>query len=141
MDSKLNGTERIWLAIFILYIAVILKLTIFRDISYDVSQLNLMLFIDLIRIYKNEGIWEFLRLFLGNIGWFVPLGFLLPMFLNKKSIARIAMCGLGFSFVIEVLQFIFRKGVTEIDDLILNTLGATIGYLIYKIFASISTKQ
>lgn len=42
------------------------------------------------------------------------------------------MIGLGLvvSLVIELGQLVFEKGVAEIDDLIHNTLGCAIGYLI-----------
>ena len=135
MDTKtLPKTGKIiCLIIFIIYIAVVLKLTIFRvGVYYNEPQLNLSLFTDLIKTYKNAGLWQFSRLFLGNIGWFVPFGFLLPILLKKMNLLKVAVLGFLFSFGIETMQYIFRKGVAELDDLILNTLGAVIGYLLYK---------
>ena len=125
----------IWF-IFIIYILIILKLTIFRfNVHYAERQLNLTLFADLIKTYKNTGIQEFLRLFLGNIGWFVPFGFLLPILLKRKNILTVIIWGAVFSFCIETTQFIFRKGVAELDDLILNVVGVVIGYFMYTVFA------
>jgi len=121
--------------LFIIYILVVLKLTLFRtNFQYDEPQINLTLFVDLINTYKNAELWTFLRLFLGNIGWFVPFGFLLPVLLKKERFWKVAAFGFCFSFTIETLQYIFRKGVAELDDLILNTLGAVIGYFMYKLF-------
>jgi glycopeptide antibiotics resistance protein len=91
------------------------------------------LFIDLINIYRNIGTGAFFRLFLGNIGWFIPFGFLLPMLLKRKSLFITMALGLTFSFFIEITQFTFYKGVAELDDLILNTLGTAIGYLLFKL--------
>ena len=126
--------KTVCLILFIVYILIVLKLTIFRfAVNYDEPQLNLTFFTDLIYVYKNAGVIEFLRLFLGNIGWFIPFGFLLPMLLKKKSVLKVAILGLVFSFSIEVSQFIFRKGIAELDDLVLNTLGAVIGYILYTI--------
>lgn len=34
------------------------------------------------------------------------------------------------SFSIELLQFITGKGVADIDDIILNTIGGAVGFLI-----------
>ena len=118
--------------LFIIYILIILRLTIFRSYTYSETQLSLLLFIDLVDIYKNIGMWQFLRLFIGNIGWFIPFGFLLSMLLKKSVFFKVVMFGLAFSFVIEMLQFILRKGVAELDDLILNVLGAIIGYFLYR---------
>lgn len=133
----LENKKTVCLIFFIVYILVVLKLTIFRfDVNYNEPQFNLTLFSDLINVYKNVGLTEFLRLFLGNIGWFIPYGFLMPMLLGKKSILKVAVLGFIFSFGIEILQFIFRKGVAELDDLILNTLGVIIGYVLYMLLSN-----
>ncbi|MCL2322295.1 MAG: VanZ family protein [Oscillospiraceae bacterium] len=124
----------ILLMLFFVYILVVLNLTIFRfGFQYDDRQLNLMLFTKLISIYRNAGVSEFLRLFLGNIGWFFPFGFLLPVIMKKKSFFAVIVFGFIFSIIIETIQFFTRKGVAELDDVILNTLGVVIGYLSYKI--------
>lgn len=71
-----------------------------------------------------------------NVFLFIPFGFLLP-FMTKLNLKKIVMLGAFFSFSIELLQFLtglianitFR--VTDINDLIFNTLGALIGYLLF----------
>lgn len=123
------------LTVFIVYILVVLKLTLFRaNIHYAERQLNLTLFADLLNVYRNVGVVPFLRLFLGNIGWFVPFGFLLPLLQKKSGLVKTMAAGFTFSLFIEIMQFIFHKGVAELDDLILNTLGAAIGYLLCRLF-------
>ena len=120
--------------VFTTYIWVILKLTIFRpNTLYNNRQVNLAIFTSLIDVYKTEEVGVFLRLFLGNIGWFVPFGFLLPILWKGKRFLFVLGMGLLFSFCIEVLQFAFRKGVAELDDLILNTLGTAVGYLFFVV--------
>ena len=121
--------------LFIIYILIVLNLTVFRfNVSLDERQLNLTLFADLLHVYQNVGVVPFLRLFLGNIGWFIPFGFLLPMLLKNSSFIKIVTIAFMFSFFIETSQFIFYKGVAELDDLILNTLGAAIGYFFFLLF-------
>ena len=121
------------LIFFLAYIAVVLRLTVFRfNFIFDERMLNLMIFSDLIDVYRSVGINRFLWLFLGNIGWFIPFGFLLPMLLKNERFLKIVILGFLFSLTIESLQFIFRVGVAELDDLILNTIGATIGYMFFK---------
>ena len=125
----------ICLIIFIIYLLIVLTLTVFRfNVYYNERQLNLSLFVDLIEIYRNYGIGLFLWLFLGNIFWFIPFGFLLPILIKKHNLIKIMLFGLMFSLTIESLQFFFYKGVAEIDDLILNTLGVLIGYGFFKLF-------
>jgi glycopeptide antibiotics resistance protein len=76
----------------------------------------------------------FLWLFLGNILWFVPFGFLLPLLIERHRFVKTMLAGLMFSLAIETLQFVFYKGVAEIDDLILNSLGVLIGFCLCKLF-------
>lgn len=40
--------------------------------------------------------------------------------------------GLFASLAVETIQFIFTVGSADIDDLILNTIGAWLGYIAYK---------
>lgn len=119
--------------IFLLYIGVLLRITVFRSSfgSYPLcshGQIELVPFVGLIQIFHNS-VWMFLYLFVGNLVWFVPLGVLLPV-LTKARQATI-LWGLGLSLYIEVSQYVFGTGVSEVEDLILNTTGTGIGYLIY----------
>ncbi|MCL1895101.1 MAG: VanZ family protein [Clostridiales bacterium] len=69
---------------------------------------------------------------LSNILLFLPVGFLLPMLWKKFDKWQTALlCGFFFSLSIEVSQ-LFNSRITDIDDLLLNTAGAIIGYFIFK---------
>ena len=116
--------------IFAIYILVVLKLTIFRKTTLDERAVNLTLFQDLIKVYQTGTTWQFVRLFIGNIAWFVPWGFLIPQISTNNKIL-VFLSGFAFSFVIESLQFVLKKGLFEIDDLILNTIGVILGYVLY----------
>lgn len=69
----------------------------------------------------------------GNLLMFLPMGLYLPFFIRK---VRNKKWYLLLMFVIllavEVLQFISRKGAFDIDDFILNMLGAVLGFAIWK---------
>jgi VanZ like family. len=94
------------------------------------GKLNLIPFIELQRILVKGDLWQFIYLFIGNIIWFIPFGFMMRI-LTKLNKLKIAICALILSFLIELMQFIFGTGISELDDLILNTLGALIGMMIY----------
>ncbi|QPQ37653.1 VanZ family protein [Lysinibacillus sp. JNUCC-52] len=70
---------------------------------------------------------------LGNLLIFTPMGFLLPLLSKRFRKAWVIIC-IGFfsSLAVETVQFIFTVGSADVDDLILNTLGAWFGYLAYK---------
>ena len=70
---------------------------------------------------------------LGNLLIFTPMGFLLPLLAKRfRRVWPILFVGFCSSLVVETIQFIFRVGSSDVDDLILNTAGAGLGYLVYK---------
>lgn len=71
----------------------------------------------------------------GNIVAFMPMGFLLPIVFKKLNrLEKVVFVALLSSLAIEVVQYISRTGASDIDDIILNVLGAVIGYWIFRLF-------
>ncbi|MEK5215982.1 VanZ family protein [Psychrobacillus sp. FSL H8-0487] len=72
----------------------------------------------------------------GNIIGFAPFGFILPLISKRFHLFKnIAIASFCLSLTFELLQFVFKFGSFDVDDLILNTLGGVIGYIaIYAIF-------
>ena len=68
----------------------------------------------------------------GNILMFVPTGIILPI-LYKRLNNFFKVVGTGFlmSLAIEILQLPFYSRTSDVDDLILNTLGVATGYVVY----------
>jgi glycopeptide antibiotics resistance protein len=77
----------------------------------------------------RAGLWPFIYHLVGNAIWFVPLG----MFLHKKGAARAFLTGTCVSVLLECLQWTLGTGVTDVDDVIINALGAVIGSLTMRI--------
>lgn len=75
-----------------------------------------------------------------NIIFFMPFGFLLPTLWNKfRKFIPTVFAGFIFSLIIEVGQlFIIRA--TDVDDLIMNTLGTILGFILFKILSIIFKK-
>ncbi|MCD8508485.1 MAG: VanZ family protein [Bacillus sp. (in: Bacteria)] len=97
-------------------------------------------FFSIYRIAKYSPTWvDPVRILVGNIVLFLPFGFLLPFsterFKTNGKPVRIfpvvitAMC---LSIAIEINQFVFTYRVANIDDVILNTLGALLGVMAYR---------
>ncbi|PMC33769.1 VanZ family protein [Bacillus sp. UMB0899] len=79
-----------------------------------------------------------LKTFLLNIIMMVPFGMYLPL-LNQKvhSIKKAAFHGLLISLSFEIIQIVLKAALgngrsTDINDLIANTLGAAVGFLLLK---------
>ena len=68
----------------------------------------------------------------GNIAIFVPLGIYLALFRKDKRLSVNMLLVFLTSLSVEVIQFAFGLGISDIDDIILNCLGGFIGLLIYK---------
>ena len=69
---------------------------------------------------------------IGNTAMFIPIGILWPAVFRKlDSHRKVIAAGVGFSLLIEILQLPFFDRVTDIDDLLLNSLGFLTGYALY----------
>lgn len=80
----------------------------------------------------------------GNIVMFMPIGFFVPfLWSNLRKLGKLTLFGFLVSLLIETSQLFLSRG-TDIDDLILNTLGTILGYFAFlifqKMFSSLSFK-
>ena len=152
--------KRFWHTLFCLYAAVMLWLLFDRDNSgsglpyWDqvLNNLNLRPFrtisnyLDVLtrRDYYLEK-WGFASIYAyqarhaainlaGNVVMFVPLGFLLPkVSARQRKLWRTMLTTALLVMLVEMVQLFSLRGSCDVDDVILNVLGAVIGYGIYKI--------
>lgn len=76
-----------------------------------------------------------------NIVLFVPFGFFLPLLYKKyQCIKTVALTGFLFSLSVEIVQM-FGWGSTDINDLITNTAGVCLGYLVYYLLSKALPKD
>ena len=68
----------------------------------------------------------------GNIFLFTPLGFLLPAVFRPQQGGIKTLTVFFIVLAVEALQLLLQIGVFDIDDFILNLLGAALGYGIWK---------
>ncbi len=69
-----------------------------------------------------------------NILMLIPLGFLVPLiWKDYRKWYKTMLLGAGFSLMIEISQLVTTRA-TDVNDLIANTVGALIGYVIWKVF-------
>lgn len=84
---------------------------------------------------KTIGLEGFLVNLFGNVIAFMPFGFCLPMISRKDSkFYRVFFWAFAFSLAIETIQLLYKIGIFDVDDLILNTLGGIFGYWCFCIF-------
>ena len=104
---------------------------------------NLTLFQEIGRYYGvgvRSGSWNlFLWNVVGNILVFVPFGMFLPrLFRRCKNVLFVTLLSLELSLIVEVIQLVSRVGSFDVDDLLLNTIGGMLGYLIYKMVSVVT---
>jgi len=76
---------------------------------------------------------------IGNLVMLLPLGIYIPLLFPKLSgFFRVFLICLLVSISIELMQLITSVRSTDIDDVILNTSGAVVGYALYKFLRFIS---
>lgn len=69
----------------------------------------------------------------GNLFMFLPMGVYLPLFIKKIQDWKSYVLSMSvILFVIEIIQFVFKRGAFDIDDLILNLAGAVIGFVFWN---------
>lgn len=144
-NSKI--TRIISLGTFSVYLLLLLRLAVFRDDFTDHGlfkhgTLSFVPFAVYMKMLKAHKYFFAFYQFAGNIIWFVPFGFLLPFLTGRpKGLKRVIQYGLLLSVVIELSQFAFGTGVTEIDDLILNTFGTALGFVFFRLLMRVKKQN
>lgn len=143
--------ERILTTLFTIYCAVMLWLLFFRsygrtpDVEY---RQQLMQNINIVPFYtignyarvifqrtNADVFWHCVINIIGNVALFVPAGLLIPaIWLKMRKLFRFLPLCAGVMFLVETLQLFTLLGRFDVDDLILNLLGMTLGFCLYCLF-------
>ncbi|WP_227845928.1 VanZ family protein [Clostridioides sp. ES-S-0145-01] len=125
--------------IFFVYVLITIRIILFKDVPIYAIFKGGFRSVNLIPFYT---VWEFMTdsnisliraiaNIIGNIGIFIPMGIFLPVVLKKLDkktiIIIISLISLGF----ELIQYILAIGSSDIDDVLLNSLGGILGIIIY----------
>ena len=79
---------------------------------------------------------------IGNTAMFIPLGIVWPaVFKELDTHTKAIAAGVGTSLLIEILQLPFYVRCSDIDDLILNSIGYLLGYGIYLLVKAIRQRR
>jgi glycopeptide antibiotics resistance protein len=93
-------------------------------------------------LWKFRLIWQGQSYLIGeliyNILMFIPLGILTPGIRGDVGVGRIFAVGVFSSLVIEVLQIAYKCGYFETSDIVCNSLGMIVGYVVYRFMAHIA---
>jgi len=111
---------------------VLCAIVLFRETSAEIGY-NLMPFWSYWDYGEHSYFMEMFGENILNVLLFVPIGFLAGCGLERMTFKKVLFLGGGLSVVIELLQFVFKKGFCETDDVIHNVLGCIIGYGLWRV--------
>ena len=148
-----NAARYILLALFAVYITALVFLLLART-PYDAS----VSYRSLIKPAPFETIRSQLRYaryshngnlvrygvsnLLGNAVLFLPMGIFLPcIFKRMRRVYKTVPLIMGLVVLVELLQLVTKRGFADIDDLILNTAGAAVGYFIFRLIRNSSKTE
>ena len=133
---KSTSTHYTWTYIMMIYIWLVISVTGIGSIWDIISKGGLMATFQQANVslipFQSDGIFTYCM----NVIMLMPLGFLLPyIWKNFRNPLKVALTGFLFSVFIEFSQLPTNR-LSDIDDLIMNTLGAVLGYVIWKLIGN-----
>lgn len=127
--------KELFMLIFILYVMCLFEVVTLQDNNYGLSN-----FIPFKEMFRYEfGSRLFIKNIVGNVLLFLPYGYFAADYLKSKKM--LLPCFLTFivSLTIELVQLNIGR-TFDVDDVILNTIGGILGYLLYRIIENIKNK-
>ena len=121
-----RASKKTALSFLVSYVFLVLSQTVLSRKETATSQLQLIPYWYLTTGRKGLRI-DIVRQMGANIIMFFPIGFLAARYSRKWTIPF----AFFFSILIELLQYAWRRGTCETEDVISNTIGATIGLIFY----------
>ncbi len=143
--TKKTHARKILISALIIYMTGVVSVTLFPMIidpeTQTMTELSIRLipFKTIIDFFENADLNTILLQVLGNILLTIPYGVLIPFLVRHRKWYNYVIYATAFPIAIELTQLAVCVSTnsfyrtTDIDDVILNTLGAVIGYGIYKI--------
>lgn len=126
--------KRFCTGMFLTYLTVLLYVTLFTYNYYTYGKsFNLVFFDSIMLMLESGDPWLIFKNILGNVLLFLPFGFFMPIIYRKLRTFKTCLT-LSFlmSLAIEASQYSFADRIFDVDDIFLNTLGAVLGWLLFK---------
>jgi len=144
-QKRIDWKREAVLLLMYINLAVIIRFTFFpmskvdghiQPLVFDIAtafpfRVNLL---PLMNLFDYDSKRDLLLNVIGNAAMFVPRGIVLSIVYKRlNTFWEVLLAGVGISFCIEIIQLPFSVRATDIDDLILNTIGVIVGYGIYTL--------
>lgn len=139
--AKRRQYRRLGKILIVFYIGFVFYFLLISEIYGRTGEMkdyhyNLVLFKEIMRFwnYRDQlGIFSVSANLAGNILIFIPFGFFMPVASEHRNFFVTVMDTFLLSLIIEVIQLLAKVGCFDVDDLLLNTIGGVVGYIIFMI--------
>ena len=157
IKKKISIHKQIVIFLFFIYFIGVLSVTLFplpvqkeliiyrRELSYVTN--NFIPFTTIKEIIDQGNIKSVIRTLIANIILFIPLGSILPLLWQRAfKLSMVFLWGFAGSISVEFLQYLISLLIgytyrsTDIDDVILNIVGAVIGFSMLKLSLPVTGK-
>nr|WP_253288331.1 VanZ family protein [Blautia sp. MSJ-19] len=128
---------------FLLYVLLLVYFLFFSEeygrvaVEERMYRYNLIPLVEIRRfwIYRKQlGLMAVATNLFGNVIGFIPYGFILPVIVRRcRNGFFIILSGFALSLLVETVQLVTKVGCFDVDDMILNTLGAALGYGLFAV--------
>ncbi len=116
--------------VFVYYCILIFNMTIFARYNSSYGY-NLVPFKSISNLFINGSIYNIIINFFGNLVIFMPLEYFVIELLNKRKFVLNLIISSLIIILIEIIQYLFKIGVFDIDDIILSLFGMMMFYFLY----------
>lgn len=130
--KKITFGQGLAAVFFVIYLYLMFGSTVFTRTSDAVAHVNTDFLWEYRKILVDHS-WHYVKEVLLNMLMLVPVGFMFPLVRGKRGVVLAVFFGFVCSLSIEGLQWLFKCGLFEYDDLFNNTVGALLGYVLYRI--------
>jgi len=131
LEDKNKVKKLSQIIVFIYYVILLFNMAFFARYNI-IDSYNLKPFKSIINIINSCNIYSIIINIFGNLLILVPLEyFIIELFKVQKTSINIIVSFI-IVLIIELLQYIFKVGVFDVDDLILCTIGMNLFFLLYK---------
>lgn len=132
IEKQKKVTKFSHIIIFIYYIILLFNMVVFARYNC-INSYNLIPFKSIIGLINNGTIYSIIINIFGNLLIFMPLEYFIVELFKVKSFKLNFVLSVIIISLIELLQFVFKVGVLDVDDLIICTLGMMLFYVFYNL--------
>ena len=148
-NKKRKLLHKIELLLFAVYVAMLCYFLFFAEnLDRNLERMyhyNLTPFKEIFRFWTYRDTlngWLVILNLVGNVAAFIPFGIFLPALFQKcRNVFFTVLLSMEFSLCVEIIQLVSKVGIFDVDDIILNTAGGLLGFILYWIASLIWRKK